>query len=209
MQILSGNTCQVSAGSDQRTPLPVSCSPAQDKSRSLGKNRINIQCSSTHPPLLWTGTFWPRSFPWISVTAAKGRLYQGRKLHRISYYCPKNSLILCGDIALLPTHINQFRPALHHSQPLFFTTLNKARPAGNTDFPCYLHSLPAAPCWPPATRRFAHLLTSSFLSLQQTVYLWQGHSLIIMPRAAQVKGSCLKPSWNLSTDCEPDLNMFI
>lgn len=60
---------------------------------------------------------------------------------------------------------------------LLSTTLNKAKPAGNTDFPC--HTLPTAPQrWPPATRRFAHLLTSSFLSLQQLFIYDRGTPLL-------------------------------
>lgn len=107
--------------------------------------------------------------------------------------------MLCGAFALLPTHTNQFPPALHHlSPPLYHLQQGKGSckhgfSMSPTNHSC---STPTVPSSHQESCPFTHILFPIFAT---TVYLWRGNSLI-MSRAAQVKGSCLKPSWNLSTD---------
>lgn len=117
------------------TSLP--CSPAQARTSSWGNNRICMQCFSIHPPGLLDQTFRARHSPCVlcelmqsSLSLCKTiklRIYRWRKLHRISHYGSKNSLVLCVKSALLPTHMNQFRFAIHHPQPS--STLNNVKPA--------------------------------------------------------------------------------
>lgn len=88
---------------------------------------------------------------------------------------------------------------------LFLNTSNKVKPAGNIVFPGHLQNIPVAPLWwPPATTRAAHLLTSSFLSLHQ-LFIYD-RELPYYVKGCSGKGSCLKASWNLSTDCKRELS---
>lgn len=88
---------------------------------------------------------------------------------------------------------------------LFFNTSNKAKPAGNTDFPCHLQTIPEHPNddlqpageLPIYSHPLSYLCNNCVFMTGKLPYYVKGCS---------GEGSCLKPSWNLSTDCEPDLS---
>lgn len=149
------------------SPCILLSSPGQEQEPGEEQNKHTVLLHTFSTSLDWNLLTQAQSSLNLCKTSQRETL--PRKKTSQNYLLLLQKLThLVWEICTAPHPYESVYTCTSSRSALFFNTSNKAKPAGNTDFPCHLQTIPAAPQqWPPASRRAAHLLTSSFLSLQQ------------------------------------------